>query len=857
MNSMNSEPLLEAPKWIPKLEGLRGDEAFERQASEAVLEELRRSPDPENSRWHERIAVVSLAAGHPGDARYHIQMAIEHATRSGEDLELRRAFRTAALVYISQDEIEKAGHYVANLDGLGYARAPESFGLHAESRGWLALRSGSLESGLFYEAESRFRSFLRVSEELADVPSQVRAYLGISSALGAVGTYPLSIEQADLGLKLTLGRNSFRNVPILLLSRSLAVRDMGVHDQAEVGLKLAIQWAEALGNISTLARAWMGLGVVQGYSVSTRDLSLLGVAEASFDQAEKYAIQAEAPQVQNEIYDWLMSLYGKLGMTERAEKASLKQVLRPNDDPDAPPSYYGKNSMDTRKLVEERRVKRFNGKLREAIEISPDAKFIFDVIRNNGIDAVEFVNEFRNRRGDDFLASDPGQVWTLRKLSERAAFSGLLEVAQKTVAERTSYEDEIRIDTNPEQWISRRVVPVGEGVGLAIRDVTLSHAASRALQEAAESARQADRAKSEFLANMSHEVRTPINGVLGLAHLLSETSLDFAQREYVNGIRASADILLNVIGDVLNLSKIEAGRIEVSPVVTNVENVVRNTISLFRGQAKSRSIELEYQLAVSIPTHVYLDEKLLGQILANLIGNAVKFTTEGSVSIVIRKSEANLRFEVIDTGPGISENELEEIFQAFTQGTRREFVHGGTGLGLTISRRLSTLMGGTMGVQSRLGKGTIFWFELPLIEAEAVTAKVGPFQSSTLNGAKVLLVEDNPVNVMVASVTLRNSGCEVDIAANGKVGVEMAALEKYDCILMDVRMPVMDGLEATRRIREIEKSTGRHVPIIALTASALTDDRNECFEAGMDDYLGKPFTLDSLKNALSRWLATV
>jgi signal transduction histidine kinase len=845
---------LEVPNWIPKLEGLRGDPAFESQASAAVLEALRRSPDAENSRWHERLAVVSLAAGRPSDAHEHVQLSIELATKAGQDLELRRAFRTAALIYISQDEIDRASYYVASLDGLGYARAPESFGLHAKSRGWLALRSGSLESGLFYEAESRFRSFLRVSEELGDVPSQVRAYLGISSALGAVGTYPLSIEQADLGLKLTLGRNSFRNVPILLLSRALAIRDMGVHDQAEIGLMLAIEWAEAIGNIATLARAWMGLGVIQGYAVSTYDLSNLEASEMSFARAEKYAVQAEAPQIQNEIYDWLMSLYTELGMTVQADKYSLKRVRRPTVNSNSKPSYYGQNSTDTRKLVEERRISRFTGKLRDAIEISPDAKFIFDVIRNNGTDAIEFVNEFRNRKGDDFLASDSGQVWTLRKLSEKPAFSGLIEVALNTVAERTIYEDEIRISTCPDLWISRRVVPVGEGIGLAIRDVTLSHAASAALFEAAERARQADRAKSEFLANMSHEVRTPINGVLGLAHLLSETDLDRTQRKYVDGIRASADILLNVIGDVLDLSKIEAGRIEVKPVAANLEHVVQKTLSLFRGQAKNRSIGMAYHLSASLPDHVFLDEKLLGQILANLIGNAVKFTTEGSVTILVRQSEANLRFEVTDTGPGIPEHELEEIFQAFAQGTMHEFVHGGTGLGLTISRRLTTLMGGSMGVMSKVGQGTTFWFELPLVVANSVAKVESPGLPSTLIGAKVLLVEDNPVNVMVASVTLRNSGCEVALAANGKIGVEMAISGKYDCILMDVRMPVMDGLEATRQIREIEKTTGHHVPIIALTASALTDDRNECFEAGMDDYLGKPFNLDSLKNTLSRWL---
>ena len=378
-------------------------------------------------------------------------------------------------------------------------------------------------------------------------------------------------------------------------------------------------------------------------------------------------------------------------------------------------------------------------------------------------------------------------------------------------------------------------------------------------------AEEANSIKSNFIANISHEIRTPMNGIMGMKSLLEGTKLDEEQKEYLHNIGVSAESLLVILNDILDISKIESGTIDIENISFDLKNLIESAISVIKNTILEKKLTLHFSFDSSIPKHIITDMARLRQILINLLNNAVKFTFSGGIDISVKLIEKidnyiNLEFAIKDTGIGIDESKLTKIFEPFIQAdnsiTRK---YGGTGLGLTISKNLTKLLGGDLSVKSELGAGSTFYLRIKVLPDKnfeiSKPNQTNSLELSNNNGNhSILLVEDHTMNQKIMVKILKKMGFEINaIANNGIEAISLFEKNDYDIILMDIQMPELDGIETTKLIRNQFKERKQPI-IIALTANAMVGDREKYLEAGMDDYVSKPVNPIDLKSKLMKWV---
>jgi PAS domain S-box-containing protein len=481
---------------------------------------------------------------------------------------------------------------------------------------------------------------------------------------------------------------------------------------------------------------------------------------------------------------------------------------------------------------------------------------------------IEWVNEGFERLTGYILAEIIGSFGDTVVKDNLSGLNPASEYFKEMMStlKSVSYESKNYSKTGNEYWVFTTITPILDADGsikkiIAVdSEITARKIAEFQMMEAKQEALKLAKIKEEFLANMSHEIRTPMNAIVGMAQLISETELNEKQKKYIDSIRFASDNLLALINDVLDLSKLEAEKIDFEKIPFSIKEVIEKLVEIMRHKIDEKGLSIELIVDAKLPEVLIGDPFRLNQIIMNLLSNSVKFTKKGGIKIELTienetEKDVNIRFDVTDTGIGISKENITKVFEHFTQAeseiTRK---YGGTGLGLTIVKKLVESQNGAINVESELGKGTRFYFTVGFEKGtnsqRISTNKKEKTDVRKIAGKTVLLVEDNELNRMVATEFLQKPGLIIDHAENGNIAVSMAQEKQYDFILMDIQMPELDGYSAAKQIRADAASANAATPIIAMTAHAMQGEKEKCLNAGMNDYISKPLNKDTLIETL-------
>lgn len=503
-------------------------------------------------------------------------------------------------------------------------------------------------------------------------------------------------------------------------------------------------------------------------------------------------------------------------------------------------------------------------KIAEAIfEAIADPVFVIDFVGDDLSPTFRYVNEaacrLLKRPREELQAMRPGTVDEISEEVMDAAYERLVTEGRATFETLMIASDGSRI---PMEIHASDARLENKRVCIAVaRSLVARKEMDRTMREARDAAEAANRAKSEFLATMSHEIRTPLHGVIGFASLLEGADVPGRLQEAISGIRDSADLLLALVTDVLDFSRIEAGQLELQPAPVELVPLLRRTVSAFKLRAEEKGLAFRHLENPTLPPLILADSLRIEQVLGNLLGNALKFTERGSITLEVASRPLDgdnheITLTVTDTGIGITPDNLPRLFNPFSQAdsspSRR---HGGSGLGLVIVRRLCQLMGGNATVQSEFGRGSVFTASIVsrIVSPTEASATPAPPIEGFFRPLRILVAEDHLLNQKLMQRLIERIGYSADFANNGAEAQQMAERNAYDLIFMDVSMPGVTGLDATRAIRSLEKETARPPAwIVALTAGVSEEERRACADAGMDDFLGKPFTDQGLRSALKK-----
>ncbi len=650
------------------------------------------------------------------------------------------------------------------------------------------------------------------------------------SKLGVIATMLDEPEQAldyvEKGIAQSEAMSANRLMPELLNTKGVALGMLGRKEESLVAYQKSAEIAEKTGEAAQYGKSMGNIGAY--YNKNGDHQKAIGIFEKALEVAKK--IEDIDQQIVH--YANLGNAYHSLGKFNRALEFKLKafELTKPLD--------ILTNDMEISKSLHETYAAL--GQSDKALEMLELHLACRDSVNREENKKALYVQEYKYE-------------------SEKEA----------ALAEQR-FNNELKIEAQKQKTQQVIIAAVAIGLLLAIalsillfNRLKLTRQQKEAIALAKEKAEESERFKQQFLANMSHEIRTPMHAVSGMVKILRRSEHLPEQEPYLQAMQTSSDNLLVILNDVLDMSKIEAGKIEIEHVPMAVTEVVDNVVSLLKYKAEDKGLRLTSEIEADVPPLVMGDPARISQILTNLMGNAIKFTEKGSVEITLSKIGDQLRFAIKDTGIGIPKDKLTTIFSSFEQVKNSQHsTIGGTGLGLSISRQLVELMGGKIWAESEAGKGSVFFVEIPLIVADTEAAGKGLMtrddikqMATTLQGIKILLAEDNDFNQMIAQDDLAYfiKDVSVEICENGKLALEQYETNGYDLILMDVQMPEMDGFEATRAIRKLEREMGKkHIPIIAMTASLLSSEIDACYEAGMDSYIPKPYKADELIGTIYR-----